>query len=159
MVHVLIATDGSEHADAAVRFLKGLISPQALERITVLAVVRPLETELFTLESEGALSTEGWEALNNAVQQGARDAASRAAAELRELTQNIDTYIRSGSPVDEIVHTAMEVRADLIVMGSRGLGTVRSLLLGSASERVLHHAHCPVLIVRPPDASSRHRSS
>ena len=88
---VLIATDGSEHADAAVRFLKGLVSRQALERITVLAVVRPLEAEPFTLESEGALSAEGWEALNNAVQRGARDAASRAAAELRELTQAIDT--------------------------------------------------------------------
>src|SRR3712207_2524423 len=118
MVHVLIATDGSEHADAAVRFLKGLVSPQALERITVLAVDRPLETEPFTLESEGALSTEVWDALNIAVQQGARDAASRAVAELRELTQNIDAYIRRVSGVDEIVHTATEVRADLIVMGS-----------------------------------------
>ncbi len=149
MVHVLIATDGSEHADEAARFLRGLVNPQALERLTVLAVVRPLETEPFSLESEGVLSREGWDALNETVQRAAREAAARVAAALRDLAPHLDTYVRSGSPADEIVQTAREVGADLIVLGSRGLGTVRSVLLGSVSDRVLHHAHCPVLVVRP----------
>jgi nucleotide-binding universal stress UspA family protein len=53
-----------------------------------------------------------------------------------------------GHPVERIVHAAGQMRADLIVLGSRGLGDVESFLLGSVSDGVLHHAHCPVLIVR-----------
>jgi len=53
-----------------------------------------------------------------------------------------------GHPVDRIVSVAEEEKADLIVMGSRGLGGFQRFLLGSVSDGVLHHAHCPVLIVR-----------
>lgn len=53
-----------------------------------------------------------------------------------------------GHPVDRIVSVAQEEKVDLIVLGSRGLGGFDRLLLGSVSEGVLHHAHCPVLIVR-----------
>jgi nucleotide-binding universal stress UspA family protein len=54
----------------------------------------------------------------------------------------------AGRPVDEIVDLAEREEADLIILGSRGLGGFRRLLLGSVSDGVLHHAHCPVLIVR-----------
>jgi nucleotide-binding universal stress UspA family protein len=53
-----------------------------------------------------------------------------------------------GHPVDRIVAAARDIQADLIVLGSRGLGGWNSYLLGSVSDGVLHHAHCPVLIVR-----------
>ena len=53
-----------------------------------------------------------------------------------------------GHPVDRIISTACDEKVDLIVMGSRGLGGFERLLLGSVSEGVLHHAHCPVLTVR-----------
>jgi nucleotide-binding universal stress UspA family protein len=39
--------------------------------------------------------------------------------------------------------------AELIVMGSRGLGCIRRALMGSVSDSIVHHAHCPVLVVRP----------
>jgi nucleotide-binding universal stress UspA family protein len=53
-----------------------------------------------------------------------------------------------GHPVDTILHVAKDRGADLIVLGSRGLGGFKRLLLGSVSNGVLHHAPCPVLIVR-----------
>jgi nucleotide-binding universal stress UspA family protein len=49
----------------------------------------------------------------------------------------------------QIVEVAEDVGAGLIVMGSRGLGGVRRALMGSVSDSVVRHAHCPVLVVRP----------
>ena len=49
----------------------------------------------------------------------------------------------------QIVQVAEDIEAGLIVMGSRGLGGVRRALMGSVSDSVVCHAHCPVLVVRP----------
>ena len=49
----------------------------------------------------------------------------------------------------QIVKVAEDISAGLIVMGSRGLGGVRRALMGSVSDSVVRHAHCPVLVVRP----------
>jgi nucleotide-binding universal stress UspA family protein len=59
------------------------------------------------------------------------------------------THLRMGEVDLEIVALAEELQADLIVMGSRGLGRVRRALMGSVSDSVVRHAHCPVLVVRP----------
>lgn len=53
-----------------------------------------------------------------------------------------------GHPAPQIVHVAERDGVDLIVMGSRGLSVLKSLLLGSVSDYVIHHAHCSVLIIR-----------
>jgi nucleotide-binding universal stress UspA family protein len=53
-----------------------------------------------------------------------------------------------GHPADAILTRAADERADLIVVGTRGLSAVQRTLLGSVSTRVLHHAHCDVLVVR-----------
>jgi nucleotide-binding universal stress UspA family protein len=58
------------------------------------------------------------------------------------------SHFRVGRPDREIVDLAEEIGAGLIVMGSRGLGAMRRVLLGSVSESVLRHAPCPVLVVR-----------
>jgi nucleotide-binding universal stress UspA family protein len=50
---------------------------------------------------------------------------------------------------EQIVRVAEDIEAGLIVMGSRGLGGVRRALIGSVSDSVIRHAHCPVLVVRP----------
>ena len=54
----------------------------------------------------------------------------------------------SPRPGEAIVALAKEHRASLIVTGTRGLGSVRRTILGSVSDFVLHHAHCPVLVCR-----------
>lgn len=58
------------------------------------------------------------------------------------------TYVRRGQFVDEILDLAEEIGAGLILMGSRGLGPVKRLLVGSVAEGVVHHASCPVLVAR-----------
>ena len=50
---------------------------------------------------------------------------------------------------DQIVRVAQDIGAGLIVLGSRGLGGIRRALMGSVSDSVVRHAHCPVLVVRP----------
>lgn len=53
-----------------------------------------------------------------------------------------------GNPADAIIGLADDEKADLIVVGSRGLGAVERFVLGSTSERIVRHAACPVLVVR-----------
>jgi nucleotide-binding universal stress UspA family protein len=65
-------------------------------------------------------------------------------------TASIEPLLRTGDPRDQIVQTAKEVGADLIVMGTHGRRGVKRALLGSVAEGVLRHAHCPVLAVRAP---------
>jgi nucleotide-binding universal stress UspA family protein len=62
------------------------------------------------------------------------------------------SYLRQGRPDREVVDLAEGIDAGLVVMGSRGLGRIRRALLGSVSESVVRHAHCPVLVVRKEEA-------
>ena len=57
-------------------------------------------------------------------------------------------YLRMGRPDEEIIVLGEEIGAGLIVTGSRGTGGMRRALMGSASDSVVRHAHCPVLVVR-----------
>jgi nucleotide-binding universal stress UspA family protein len=58
------------------------------------------------------------------------------------------THLRAGKPAEEIVALGEELGAGLIVVGSRGRGGLRRALIGSVSDSVVRHAHCPVLVVR-----------
>lgn len=60
-------------------------------------------------------------------------------------------FVSIGRPAHEIVKTAIEWPADVIVIGSHGRGGVRRALLGSIAEGVVRHATCPVLVVRAPE--------
>ncbi len=57
-------------------------------------------------------------------------------------------HLKIGGTVEEIVTLAEETGAGLILLGSRGVGGVGRALMGSVSESVVRHAHCPVLVVR-----------
>jgi nucleotide-binding universal stress UspA family protein len=79
-----------------------------------------------------------------------------AKTKLQEQVQKIEqaggkvaqSYPRVGLPEAEIVALAEELGVGLIAMGSRGLGGIRRALMGSVSDSVVRHAHCPVLVVR-----------
>jgi nucleotide-binding universal stress UspA family protein len=78
-----------------------------------------------------------------------RDAADMEAA-LSQLGLSPTTHVRAGDPAREIIAVAEERGADLIVTGTRGLGGIDRLLLGSVARNVLTHAHCSVLVTREP---------
>jgi nucleotide-binding universal stress UspA family protein len=63
----------------------------------------------------------------------------------------------AGNAAREIVDTARSQGADLIVMGSRGLSDIAGLFVGSVTHQVLHLAHVPVLVVRPPETPAEKR--
>jgi nucleotide-binding universal stress UspA family protein len=65
-------------------------------------------------------------------------------------------HLKMGEQRDEaIVHLAEDIGAGLIVMGSRGFGGLKRALLGNVADSVVRHAHCPVLVVRPTQGTSR----
>jgi nucleotide-binding universal stress UspA family protein len=154
-IHLLLATDGSEPSLVAARLVRDLLNPTALARVTILAVVSPLDTVPFYganvgygIYEGGVLSQETYEAIIASAEQTAQDALRRTEEELHSVVL-VEKVIRHGSPADEIMHYATENGVGIIVMGSRGWGEMHAVLLGSVSERVLHTAHCPVLIARP----------
>jgi nucleotide-binding universal stress UspA family protein len=73
----------------------------------------------------------------------------RQVKSLRDVGTNVHFVVRPGhgSPADTIAEVAEEVRADLIVCGTRGLGFVKGAFLGSVAQRLMHVAPCPVLVI------------
>jgi nucleotide-binding universal stress UspA family protein len=77
--------------------------------------------------------------------------AKRLLAKFRERAAThsaVPEFLEAGVPAAKIIDAAKKWSADLIVMGSHGRGKIGGLLLGSVSQEVLHHAPCPVLVVR-----------
>jgi len=77
-----------------------------------------------------------------------QEVADSAAQSLQEAGLEVIVEVLEGPPADAILKVADVQACDLIVMGSRGHGTLASLLLGSVSHRVLSHARVPVMIVK-----------
>jgi nucleotide-binding universal stress UspA family protein len=139
---ILVAVDGSKSSRGASRFALAL-ARQAKAKVTLLAVL-PLPDVL----PMGPLS--GYAVVRPAVS----DEDSRAIeGRLREVSSDypdveVERRVEMGAVADTIIDVAAQLNADLIVMGARGLGPGRRFLLGSVSDRVVHHAHCPVTVWR-----------
>lgn len=74
----------------------------------------------------------------------AREAVTRASEEAKDVP--VETVVREGQAAEVLLEASKD--ADLLIVGSRGLGGFSGLLLGSVSQQCAHHAHCPVVIVR-----------
>lgn len=86
-----------------------------------------------------------------------RTALAKATSYAKERRITYETELLEGSPAKAILELARSRDADLIVVGSRGLGAVKGALLGSVSSAIVHQADRPVLVARPhpPGATSR----
>ena len=151
-MRVLLATDGSGSAESAVEFLRGFPLPKDAE----LYLLTVIDKEVYRSNGKKELSSEHQQVLDQTRQILDEDAAGlldSVAARLAERLSLRSTLVRSGHPADEIISAAREIDADLVVVGSHGLGNVKRFLLGSVSDHVLQYAHCSVLIARPPGRS------
>jgi nucleotide-binding universal stress UspA family protein len=139
--NILLATDGSDCALKAARSAATL-AKQFGGKLTVLNVYQPTPTYV----ALGEPPTIGMDPdMIDDVQKAVVD---HTAAVVDETGAPHAACTAIGYPAEEIVRVAEELHCDLIVVGSRGHSMFQSLLLGSTSDRVLHHAHCPVLVVK-----------
>lgn len=151
---ILLAVDGSAYSDAAVEEIVKRPWPPESEIKVITAVALPIMVGMVGIEPWAA-SPEYFEPMEKAIRGAAEDVIKQAMAKLNTIddkTLKISTEIIEGSPSQVIVDEAEKWHADLIVVGSRGLGAWNRLLLGSVSSGVVHHAKCSVEIVRPPAA-------
>lgn len=82
-----------------------------------------------------------------------KDARAILEAELERVKDQgvtVTGRIVEGNPASALIDASKE--ADLVAVGSRGHGGFTGMLLGSVSHQTIHHAHCPVLVIREPDA-------
>ncbi|KNA04101.1 hypothetical protein SOVF_202790 [Spinacia oleracea] len=75
---------------------------------------------------------------------------ARALKSCEEMKIKTEALAMRGEPKEVICQLAEQKHVDLLVVGSRGLGMLKRAFLGSVSDYCTHHAHCPVLIVKPP---------
>ena len=149
---ILLAVDGSAYSDAAVEEVAKRPWPSQSE----LKVITAAETPVMVGMEPWAASPEYFEQLEKSVREAAKAVIESALLKLKtneDKTLKISSEIIQGPPRQVIVEEAERWNADLVVIGSRGLGTWNRLLLGSVSNSVVHHANCSVEIVRRPQAN------
>lgn len=139
---IVVGIDGSETAKLALRFA----ADEARTRGASLHVVHVYQSMVTAYPYQ----TLDGGALRQQVEEEARQAAEGTLAEqvagVPELAGlDVDREVRQGRPSAEILDAGAE--ADLIVLGTRGLGGFRGMLLGSVGQHVVAHAHVPVVLV------------
>lgn len=72
----------------------------------------------------------------------------RARAMAEQDRVKLHTHVLAGHPVRDIVELAAELKVDLLVIGSSGHSPLYDRMIGSRAQNILHHAHCPVLVVK-----------
>ena len=140
---ILLATDGSEEAELAA--LRAVELADATD--SELHVVHVEVVPSFLVSYPGTLGYE--RRLYEQIEEMSRELLRKQSWRVKAAGGTVaGTHLRMGQVDLEIVALAEEIQADLIVMGCRGLGGVRRALMGSVSDSVVRHAHCPVLVVR-----------
>ena len=139
--NILLASDGSECALKAAAVAATLANKFAA-RLTLINVFQPIP-------AYGPFR----EVVNTDLHERyVRELQEHAISPVGRIMDKMDVPYQSrreiGSPPIEIIRVAEAEGCDLIVLGSRGLSNVKAFLIGSVSDRVVHHARCPVLIVK-----------
>jgi nucleotide-binding universal stress UspA family protein len=141
---IVIATDGSAHGDRALDLARSLLSGETA-RLTVVHV-----TEL--IGGKGGVFPRAADEDQRRTRIASQVEGLQAAGVSVEF---LTPTIRTGGPAHEIAEIADSLKADLIIVGSRGHSLFTKVVLGSVPIRLLQVAHCPVLVVPLPDEHNR----
>lgn len=144
---ILLATDGSKDAELALSTAVDIARSTDSELHVV--TVAPGGPDPVYAAHEAGFDYESYEEAREAVLREAREILDGQVRKVEELGGTVaETHLETGRRDQAIVNVADEIGAGLIVMGSRGLGGMKRALMGSVSDSVVRHAHCPVLVVR-----------
>lgn len=144
-MRILIAVDGSQTSLEAVRYAGRLASELKSPALTLL-YVRPSHTGgLVNIGAPGLLSESR---LENEVGEIEREVLAEACSVLQQHELPAEQLVETGNAGQAICRVAADGEFDLVVLGSRGRGELKTLLLGSTSAAVVHGAPCPVLVVK-----------
>ena len=139
--HVLVAFDASPEAQLA---LAHAVAMAQVYRARLRIVAVTPKPPLLAWQAPG-----GMRGIHDA-EQADLDDKLRAAADQVPDDLSLTTQLLDGDPAREILHAASENDHDVIVLGSRGRGRVTAALLGSVSNRVMHDAEVPVIVIHRP---------
>jgi nucleotide-binding universal stress UspA family protein len=140
---ILLATDGSRDARRAADVALDLAAE--LDSELHVTYVEPMPERHIGL---ARLSTDLPPEVVASVEEDARIKLEEQVGNIEEDGEVTRAHVRVGAPAAEIEALAQELEAGLLVVGSRGLGGIRRALMGSVSDSVVRHAHCPVMVVR-----------
>ncbi|MFQ6085877.1 MAG: universal stress protein [Candidatus Bathyarchaeia archaeon] len=135
---ILVPVDGSEYASKAISYAIFLAQSCGAE-ITLIHVIpspTPVSPEIWNTGVMGQMEKRG----KGILKEGTRT--------VKRAGLKVDHILEYGDPGTMVIQAAEKGDFDLVIMGSRGLTRLRSLLMGSVSYKVSHRAKCPVLIVR-----------
>jgi nucleotide-binding universal stress UspA family protein len=141
MKTILLATDGSPSAQKAADVAIGL----AHELHAALRIVSVWHLPVYDY---GYVPLPFSSELTDAQHAGAARAAEHAVATAKTRGVEATSELRRGYAADEICAAAVETGAGMVVIGAHGWGAAKRFFFGSVSTTVLHHASCPVLVVR-----------
>jgi nucleotide-binding universal stress UspA family protein len=135
---ILVAFDGSDHARKAAAMARELANTMQAD-VWMVVAYDPLPSYLGKPNMQTAIDSR----LNQAEAQ-----MEDAIHEIGKISGKLTKEIIEGPASDAILNVAEVRDIDLIIMGTRGLGSLKGLLIGSTSQKVLSHAQCPVLLAR-----------
>ncbi|MDP9189411.1 MAG: universal stress protein [Actinomycetota bacterium] len=141
---IVVGTDGSETAMQAVTTAIELakLSDAKLE---IVSAYEPVPSARLKQEGEG-IAGDVSHVVN--AREDVQFVLDKAAAEAKNAKIEVVTHPREGEPADAILDVAEENKADLVIVGNKGMTGARRFLLGSVPNKISHHAPCDVWIVR-----------
>jgi nucleotide-binding universal stress UspA family protein len=148
---ILIAIDGSEHAAAAAAFVAGL----PLDPMMVVQLVGVVQSPPYPATTPAFATGIVRDAIAQIVKERTavlEQSLAKAAAPFAGVAKKVERQVLVGHPLDALLGAAAKPDVGLVVVGARGLGALKRLVLGSVSEGILRHADRPVLIVKAPSS-------
>jgi nucleotide-binding universal stress UspA family protein len=140
---IVVGADGSETAARAVREAAQLGKAMGA-RVHVVSAYEPL-SGVRVAGAGGEPERAEWRVGPDL---GVDAVLAQAAAAVRSAGAEVETYARKGDAAEILLDVAEETKADVIIVGNKGMQSARRFLLGSVPDKISHHAPCSVLIIR-----------